>query len=227
MLEIIGKSLDECKKIEKSGAGRIELVSSLEKGGLTPDFGVVEDCINNINIPICVMLRPSDRSFHYNKKEIDLMKEHAKVLEQMGVEEVVIGGLNQDGHVDEKIIDKVLSGTDLFAVFHRAIDESADIIHSVKKINSMKRVIRILTSGGRGKAFSNKDTIKDILNISNKKIVVGSGITLNNANELFEYLNRAVDIHIGKAVRKECDESGNIDDKIIGDISSSLSVSFS
>ncbi len=227
MLEIIGKNLEECLAIESAGGERIELVCELEKGGLTPEFKTIEECIKKIEIPICVMLRPTDSSFYYGRKELELMREHAKVFDEMGVREVVIGGLDQDGHIDERIIDKVLSGTDLLAVFHRAIDESVDIMDSVKKINRMERVIRILTSGGRGKAFSNRDTIKSMLEISDKKIVVGSGINSDNANNLFEYLNRTVDIHVGTAVRKNRSPVGDIDIKEVEYMVKSLSMSFS
>ena len=42
MLEIIGMSVEDAKAIEYCGANRIELVSALTEGGLTPSFSMIE-----------------------------------------------------------------------------------------------------------------------------------------------------------------------------------------
>ena len=43
--------------IEKASADRIELVSALSEGGLTPSIGMVEQCVEAISLPIRVMER--------------------------------------------------------------------------------------------------------------------------------------------------------------------------
>jgi copper homeostasis protein len=41
IIEIIGSTVEDCIEIEKGGAQRIELVSALEVGGLTPSYGLI------------------------------------------------------------------------------------------------------------------------------------------------------------------------------------------
>ena len=48
MLEIIGMSAEDAKIIEDCGADRIELVSALTEGGLTPSFGLIEKVVNSV-----------------------------------------------------------------------------------------------------------------------------------------------------------------------------------
>ncbi|SJT63371.1 Copper homeostasis protein CutC [Clostridioides difficile] len=73
MLEIIGMTLEDAKIIEYCGADRIELVSALTEGGLTPSFGMIESVIKNVKIPVNVMIRNHAKGFIYSDDEIDIM----------------------------------------------------------------------------------------------------------------------------------------------------------
>ena len=52
MLEVIGMNVEDCIAIEQAGANRIELVSALSEGGLTPSVGMIEQCFEAVSIPI-------------------------------------------------------------------------------------------------------------------------------------------------------------------------------
>lgn len=203
-LEIIATNYSESKLIEEAKIDRIELVKDLPKGGLTPEFKTVEKIMRNINIDVAVMIRPHDKSFYYNKQEIDIMKQTAKVLEQIGVKHVVIGALNQEGIIDVKLMDEILLGTNLICTVHRAIDSSSDILASTIEINRFERAKSILTSGGIGNAFENIEVIVKVQELSNKEIIAGGGVNIQNMDYIYKRLDKDCYIHMGTAARDRC-----------------------
>jgi copper homeostasis protein len=56
MLEIIATTVEDAKRIEASGANRIELVSALTEGGLTPSYGLIKKVVESVTIPVNVMI---------------------------------------------------------------------------------------------------------------------------------------------------------------------------
>ncbi|NLM19647.1 MAG: copper homeostasis protein CutC [Clostridiaceae bacterium] len=202
MIEIIASSLSDAIAIEQAGADRIELVSALSEGGFTPSIGLVKKIIEQVKIPTAVMLRPNRSEFVYTAEEIEVLREDALLFEQFGVKIVVMGILAENRLPDIDIMERILNGTNLELTFHRAIDESADILQSVEILNNYQRVTRILTSGGPGKATQNLEQLKSILALSNKKIIVGSGVDMLNVNLIQQELQGYnYDLHVGGAVR--------------------------
>ena len=201
MLEIIAVTLEEVILIEKSGARQIELISAFAEGGLTPSYGIIEKTLQSVNIPINVMLRPHSRSFTYSPSDLDVMKADAIVMSNLGVKNIVVGILDENGLPDLKALDYILEGTDVSITFHRAFDSSSDLRKSLEILNSYNRVKTILTSGGQGKAPDNLNMLKRIIeNRGNINILVGSGVNLENMMDMDSELNNP-NYHIGTAVR--------------------------
>ncbi len=67
-IEFIATTIEDALIIEESGADRIELVSSLAEGGLTPSHALIEAVVNSVKIPVNVMVRPHSQSFCYTQK---------------------------------------------------------------------------------------------------------------------------------------------------------------
>lgn len=202
MIEIIASSLSDAQAIERGGADRIELVSALSEGGYTPSIGLVQSVIERIKIPTAVMLRPNRQDFYYSNNELEVLRRDAMIFDGIGVKHVVLGILSPDGLPDIRRMEQVLDGTDLSLTFHRAIDESADLIQSVRYLNTYDRVSHILTSGGPGRACDHLSTIKAMIEVSSKRIIVGSGVSLMNAPLIQKKLaGLTYDLHSGSAVR--------------------------
>lgn len=202
MIELIASSLQDAKRIERGGADRIELVSALSEGGYTPSMGLVTAIIGQIRIPTAVMLRPNRSDFYYDRHEIEILRRDAVYFNQVGVKHVVLGILSPDGLPDIRRMEQVLDGTNLQLTFHRAIDSSVDVIKSVRYLNNYDRVSHILSSGGPGKAMANIATLKQMIELSNKRIIVGSGVDATNIQSLQEALEGLTyDVHAGGAVR--------------------------
>ncbi|MGB4589992.1 MAG: copper homeostasis protein CutC [Clostridiaceae bacterium] len=212
MLEIIAESLEDAITIAECGGERIELIQSLGEGGLTPSYGLVKKVLTHVSIPINVMLRTQSKSFHYSMNDIEIMKEDALAFNGLGIKHVVLGILNTDGLPDIKAIEYILENTDLTATFHRAIDESADMMKALEMIKECNRITHILTSGGPGYAENNVEVIRNMIEHSgNVRIIVASGIHAGNINAIRNELDFGLasdasdgdnyDLHVGTGVR--------------------------
>ena len=58
ILEICCTSLEDAKIASDNGADRIELCEDLEVGGVTPNLKLLESVLNNIALPVFVLVRP-------------------------------------------------------------------------------------------------------------------------------------------------------------------------
>lgn len=202
MIELIASSLHDAIAIERGGADRIELVSALSEGGYTPSMGLVSAIIGQIKIPTAVMLRPNRSDFYYSKHEMEVLRRDAVYFNQLGVKHVVMGMLSPDGLPDVRRLEQVLDGTNLQLTFHRAIDESVDVLQSVRYLNNYDRVTHIMTSGGPGKAMDNIAILKQMIELSNKRIIVASGVNTSNVKQIqTELSGLSYDLHAGSAVR--------------------------
>ncbi len=200
MIEIIGTSYDDVMEINKSKADRIELVSALELGGLTPSYGLINLSIKE-KLPCNIMLRPRAGGFIYSKPELIQMREDAIIMDKMGVKQVVMGILNTDNLPDLDAMRKIIEGTNLKLTFHRAIDESKDLITSLHMLKEMKEITHVLTSGGPGKAHNNIENINKILKErEGLNIIVGSGVNKETYHILKDQLTGEYDIHMGTGV---------------------------
>ncbi|NMS91013.1 copper homeostasis protein CutC [Clostridioides difficile] len=201
MLEIIGMTVEDAKIIEDCGADRIELVSALTEGGLTPSFGLIESVVNSVKIPVNVMIRHHAKSFTYSEEDIIIMQKDISIIKDIGANGVVFGMLDKNNNIDEKNLNILLKGCDNIDVtFHRAIDES-NIMDSIKVLKDYNKITNILTSGGKGNIADNIQIIKNMMFSSNHiKILLGGGLNFNNIEKIKES-TKASNFHFGTAIR--------------------------
>ena len=212
MLEIIAETLRDAQIIEKNGGDRIELISALSEGGLTPSYGLVKQVISQVSIPVNVMIRPHSASFEYSSEDIEVMREDARIFNELGVKHVVLGVLDYEGLPNMEALAYILEDTNLTATFHRAIDESKDLLTSLALLETNKRITHVLTSGGPGKAADNIDMIRKLIHETEDiTMILASGISKENLQAIrndvdFTFETRMTgyrdyDIHVGTAVR--------------------------
>ena len=104
----------------------------------------------------------------------------------LGAAGVVLGALTEDGEVDVHAMrDLMRAAHGLPVTFHRAIDESADVLASVDALRSLG-VARVLSSGGAAAAVDGADTIAAMVAraSSSMAIVAGGGVRWYNVVEL-------------------------------------------
>ncbi|MEW9053017.1 MAG: copper homeostasis protein CutC [Neobacillus sp.] len=202
LIEYIATSVEDAIIIEKSGADRIELVSCLEEGGLTPSYVLIKQVAASVDIPVNVMVRPYSHSFIYTTSALELMKRDIYAIGSMGVNGVVLGMLDKTGDIDFRQLEELLQETgDLNVTFHRAIDYSSDPVQSAKKLDTYKEISTILTSGGLGDWPSRLETLlKMKLVCKDTELLIGSGLTKDNILEIHRLVGTG-SYHFGTAVR--------------------------
>ncbi len=203
MLEIIATSVEDAIVIEKGGADRIELVSALSEGGLTPSYGLMHQVIGAGNIPVNVMIRPHSRSFVYSDEDLLCMLEDIQQAKALGANGVVFGMLDAQGNLAVPQLKMLLGHCQgLEVTFHRAIDQAKDILAATELLASMP-IHRVLSSGGPGQAQSNLAILRqmrDILERQGKRLLAGSGISPQNCKNILR-ATRAHELHVGTSVR--------------------------
>lgn len=206
LVEIIVQHAEDAKMAEESGANRLELVTAMTEGGLTPSYGVIKDVVQAVSIPVHVMVRPHGYSFTYSEDDKRVILEDVKVCKELGAAGIVFGSLTENGEIDEAFLKKVIEASDGMKItFHRAIDEAKDIVEAYKTLQKYsERVQTVLTSGGATKALEGVENLKAMLALSNEKpspvIMPGSGLSPDNIAELHEKVH-ATEYHFGSAVR--------------------------
>ena len=185
--EVCIDSYEQAIKAESLGASRLEICSELKFDGLTPRMEDVEKIIKNISIPIKVMIRPRKGNFIYNDKEILIMEKEIDLFKSMGVKEFVLGALTRLRTIDVNTIKKLIKKVNPMEVtFHKAIDQTYDIMKQINVLTEIKGINSILTSGGRKTAFEGMNKINQIVKKfgSRFQIIAAGSITNENLNNL-------------------------------------------
>jgi len=181
--EICTDSLEGVFAADKYGAKRIELCAALSVGGLTPNFGLIQQCVEKSNIEVHVMIRHKEGSFNYNLGDVEIMKYDIQAAKKAGAKGVVFGILNE--YEEVSILNKELvdlsNSLGLEITFHRAFDFVPDYKVAIEKIIEFG-FDRLLTSGLQATAEQGLDMIKILqFNYGNQiEIMAGSGISVSN-----------------------------------------------
>ena len=168
------------------GADRIELCTALSEGGLTPSFGLVQQCCYDFDVPIFPILRPRAGDFLYTETEFEIIRKDALRYKQLGCDGVVIGFLNANGSINKDRTSEIAELVyPLEVTFHRAFDRCRDPFEALEVI-IQSGCHRILTSGQQPTAPEGKDLIGKLIAAAEGRIVImpGSGVRAANIREL-------------------------------------------
>ncbi len=191
MIEICCGSYQDGMAAWRGGAKRIELNSALSVGGLTPSLASLIRLKKETDLKIICMVRPRAAGFCFEKEDVEIMFEDAKILLENGADGIAFGFLNDDFTIDVESTKKMVDLIHVYhgeAVFHRAFDVTKDPYTSLEQLIDLG-VDRILTSGQKAKAMDGKELIKDLQEKYGSKIEIlaGSGMNASNVKELMDY----------------------------------------
>lgn len=216
LLEVIVLSADDARQAEAAGADRIEVVSSIECGGLTPAAEVVQAIARQVGCPQMVMLRPHARSFVYDDADMRSVSESVAMARDAGAQGLVFGALTADGEIDIARLEQVLRWADgLPVTFHRAFDSAADLPRAARVLSRYRGLIaQLLTSGGQPTATEGRDMLRDLVRLWRQGVgiepLIGSGVGPDTLAALREHTG-ARQFHVGSGARQGGRFGGPID----------------
>ena len=182
IIEVCADSYEYAEKAEKAGADRIELCKHLHLDGLTPNYKTAKKTIENLNIPVFVLIRPRHGDFNYSEKEFELMKADIVKFKEMGCKGIVSGILNNDNTIDIKRTNELVNlSRPLEFTFHRAFDVVTDPLKELEKLIQLG-VERVLTSGQKQKAVKGIELLKELKKNAKDKIIIMPGSGINKLN---------------------------------------------
>lgn len=207
LLEVIATTVNDAVTAERYGADRIELITGILEGGLTPSLGLAEAVRDAVSIPVRVMVRPHARFFCYDAEDAAVMLRDIRHFRAVGGLSLVTGMLRKDRSIDEELLERLLDAADGMEVtFHRAFDEIPDQLAALNVLCRYRQITDVLTSGGKATAPEGAERIAVLQRLSHIQrqpaILAGSGLTAEGLKDFLE--KTAVgSVHFGSAVRKD------------------------
>ncbi|QGG54798.1 copper homeostasis protein CutC [Paenibacillus sp. B01] len=203
-LEIIATRPEDALAAERGGADRIELVSGMLEGGLTPSIGLAEAVAERASIPVNVMIRPHSLSFRYDREELAVMRADIRAIRRTRAAGIVLGALTAERTVDAAALELLLGEAEHLSVtFHRAFDEARDLEEALAALARYPQIDRILTSGGRRTAPEAAPELRRLVQAAagtGIEILAGSGIRAVGLEELVRETG-VREVHAGSSVR--------------------------
>ena len=188
IVEICANSFESAFNAQQAGAHRIELCSELAVGGITPSYGLIEQVMTSLMIPVFVLVRPRSGDFNYSDAEFKIIKKDIELCKKLGCSGIVSGVLNRDNSVDALLTQELVELTKpLPFVFHRAFDLVPDPISALNELMEIG-VQRVLTSGQESTALRGLELIQKLKSQAKNRITIlpGGGINLENAIQFKE-----------------------------------------
>lgn len=207
IIEVIAIRAEDVEAAAEGGADRIELVSGIAEGGLTPSVGLMEAAVRASTLPINVMIRPHSQSFVYSEYDLRIMLRDIDCARDAGAAGIVVGLLDQNGRICEKGLESLLKAADgLDVTFHRAFDETGDQLEALRTLSRYPMIRRVLTAGGRRPATEAATWLRELhlaaKGMGGPTIMGGYGLQPSNIRVFAERTGLS-EIHFGSGVRKD------------------------
>lgn len=176
ILEVIVTDAAEAELAAQAGAGRVELVTDREGGGLSPSPDVVRESLTRVRIPVRVMLRCRRGGFTYDGAEQEAMLAQAAQFVDAGARGLVFGALDSQRRIDHPFLQRLLEAAPGAQItFHRAFDELADPIGGYRELGRVPHVTHVLTSGRARDAWSGRGLLRELIALRESPIVIAAG----------------------------------------------------
>jgi copper homeostasis protein len=186
ILEIAANSVASALAAQDGGAGRVELCTALELGGLTPSHAQIALAREHLHIPLYVLIRPRAGDFLYSDLECETMLRDIEACSAFGCDGVVLGVLDTNGEVDMPRCRSLMFAVGNMGVtFHRAFDLTRNPLSSLSDLIELG-CERVLTSGAQPSAIEGAELIRQLVELSAGRIVVmpGAGVDAGNIGKL-------------------------------------------
>ncbi|KND61134.1 Cytoplasmic copper homeostasis protein cutC [Candidatus Burkholderia verschuerenii] len=183
VLEVIATTVADARAAERGGANRLELITAMGEGGLTPSIGLIEAVTEAVDIPVNVIVRPHSRSFVYDADDYAVMLRDVRAIAKTSANAIVIGMLNAAGDIDTEGLTHAIDAADGKPLtFHRAFDDARDLRAAFDKLLRFDAVTNVLTSCGKPSVLEAESTIAELVAQSagtRCTVLAGAGLTVD------------------------------------------------
>lgn len=223
ILEVIVCSVADAIEAQQGGAGRLEVVRDLDRGGLTPAVALVRAIKDAVDLPLRVMVRESEGYETSNETEVEKLCAAAEEFSKLDIDGLVLGFL-KDKTIDLDLTARVLAAAPrLKATFHHAFEAAADQLQAVGEIKSLAQVDRILSHGGSGELEERRRRLDTYIRAATPEITImaGGGID-GRAIDLLKRTSAVGEFHVGRAVRRDFRVDGEVQSDLVRKLVSGL-----
>jgi copper homeostasis protein len=188
-LEACVVSLEQALYAQQRGADRVEICSRLETEGMTPDTPLVATLCKQLQIPVRVMIRSTAEGFEVNENQLQEMVQSIIELKSLPVEGFVVG-IMRHGRVDRQAMMTMIHHAFPFPItFHKAIDQSNDLLGDIEWLNQFPQIDTLLTSGGAVSATAGIEKILLMKSVFKAHIMGAGKITPGDLPMLHDRLD--------------------------------------
>jgi copper homeostasis protein len=209
LLEVIVCSVRDAIEAERGGAGRLELVRDLHRGGMTPSVELVEAVLSAVTIPVRVMIREADGYDAGDPRQIEQLAGLARRVGSLGVQGLVCG-FTRDGRIDVPAVDTVAQACgSAWLTFHHAFDDLPDPTMALRELQQWPCVDRVLTSGGPGDWKRKAERMREWAGVTARIGILGGGGVDLAALRVLSVAGLA-EVHVGRAARDPATVEGAV-----------------
>ncbi|TYR81156.1 copper homeostasis protein CutC [Priestia megaterium] len=218
VLDVISTTLYDAKIAEQHGADRISVFTSISEGGLTPSYGLIKKIKESVNVPVYVMIRPHNQSFHYNEDDLHTMISDIKQVKSLNADGIIIGCLTEEKLIDEVALTTLLNEANgLDITFNLAFDEVYSQEQALETLLKYPQVKRVMTSGADKSALNGIPQIKKIMRKMRDEPLVFVGVKGLKPENLKAFLSvtDVQEVCLGAGVRVNCQYTQPMDCKSV------------
>lgn len=171
---------------ERAGAQRLELCARLDLGGTTPSLALIENVLEQIKIPVYVMVRPRGGDFVYTHDELTAMVKDIVRICRLQPAGIVTGAIGPHSQLHRSDVLQLRDATgDLPITFHRAFDTIAHQQGALEELIDIG-IKGILTAGGASSALHGVKRIAGLVEQARERITIiaGGGVRADNLVEV-------------------------------------------
>lgn len=195
-------SVDDARHAVAGGADRLELVSAIEMGGLTPEVSTLAAVRAAVpETPVRVMLR-TNAGFEARAAEIDAVVASVRRLIAEGAQAFVAGWL-ADGQVDARAVAALSEAVAPYPwTFHHAFDAIATAPSQAwGEVAALTGVDHVLTAGSTQGLGVGLETVCALARLGGPTLLAGGGLL----PEMVPALRRAgvTAFHVGSRARPD------------------------
>ena len=187
LLEICVDSFESARRAAENGADRLELCANLILGGTSPSPFLVRQAVEQLDVPVNVLLRPRFGDFCYTPEEKEELIGQIIDCANAGASGVVLGALTPEGDLDMDFLSECMAYTEGMTVtLHRCFDVCRDPFAALEQAIDLG-FHTILTSGQAATAPKGMEVLRILQKqaAGRIRIMAGSGINAANIPQIY------------------------------------------